>query len=548
MNESADDGIGCGEGGCGVGMLHQPEAVFAAALEAYVGSNADGRVVAWNPAAEATFGHSRRQACGQLIEQLIIPGRYRAAHRAGMARLVAGEPARVVGQRLHLAALHRDGHEFPIEMTLTATSGPDGLRFHAFAHDITITQRAARFTAVEAAIARGLAEARSTTAAAGRVVDAVGVEMGWPVVEMWLTDGAKQMLTCAARHIEAGRHPGEFAVDVLEYGAGLPGRVCHDAAPEWIPDLGADSTSPRSPAAARAGLHVAVGVPITTAGHTIGALCVYGDRPEDPEDTLTGLLGGLAAQIGQYWERRRAEELTVELAHTKDEFMAMVTHELRNPLAVITSTAAMFEEDLDELSELSGEQQRQYLHTILRNARRLSVMTDDLLDLARLESGHLAIAPTSTDLRLIIEQAVHAVRTATEEKDIAVTVQVPDHLDLHADPSRLQQVADNLLSNAVKYTPTEGAITITASTDDTEQYITWTFADTGIGIPAAERPRLFRRFFRASTALDRHIPGIGLGLVITRSIIERHHGTIALSEHHGPGTTFEIHLPVKAPV
>ena len=96
----------------------------------------------------------------------------------------------------------------------------------------------------------------------------------------------------------------------------------------------------RSGAASRIGLHVAIGVPLSTGRHTLGALCVYGDRAEDPSDTLLGLLGGLAARVGQYLERRRAEELTVELARSKDEFLAMVTHELRNPLAVISSTVA----------------------------------------------------------------------------------------------------------------------------------------------------------------------------------------------------------------
>jgi signal transduction histidine kinase len=124
-------------------------------------------------------------------------------------------------------------------------------------------------------------------------------------------------------------------------------------------------------------------------------------------------------------------------------------------------------------------------------------------------------------------------------------VDLPERLELHADPDRLRQVADNLLSNAIKYTPAGGTVTIAAAADDTGQKIIWTVADTGIGIPAAERPRLFRRFYRASTALDRRIPGTGLGLVIVRAIIERHHGTIALADHSAPGTTFVIELPTK---
>ncbi|WIM92589.1 histidine kinase dimerization/phospho-acceptor domain-containing protein [Actinoplanes oblitus] len=123
------------------------------------------------------------------------------------------------------------------------------------------------------------------------------------------------------------------------------------------------------------GHRVAVGVPISTGACTIGALCVYGDRAEDPHDALTTLLVGIAAHVGQYLERRRAEELAVELARTKDEFLALVTHELRNPLAVIISTASLLEEELDGLLDAD---QRHYVHTIQRGAQRLSVMADDL--------------------------------------------------------------------------------------------------------------------------------------------------------------------------
>lgn len=536
MTEPAQ--VGCGD------EVPEPQAVLAAAPDAYIAVDAADRIVGWNPAAETTFGHRHGHVCGRDLADLIIPARYRAAHRAGLARLAAGEPSRVLGQRLHLEAVHADGHEFPIELTLTATAGPTGSIFHAFCHDITAEQRISRFADVEATISRGLSQAPSSHIAAARIVEALGVKMDWPVAELWLTDDDRQVVLCAARHTAPGRQLGRFALDELEPGVGLPGRVYQQARPLWIADLAADTGSLRSRAAARIGLHVAVGVPITTGSRTLGALCVYGDRAEDPEDSLTTLLVGIAAQVGQYLERRRAEELAVELARTKDEFLALVTHELRNPLAVITSTASLLEEELDDLLDAD---QRQYVHTILRGADRLSVMAGDLLDLARLESGHLAIDPAPADLTAIIGHAVTAAAAQSAGKNLTVTINTPTQLTLYADAGRLQQAADNLLSNAVKYTPDGGTITLTATLDDhgDPAWITWAIADTGIGIPAADRPQLFRRFYRASTALDRRIPGTGLGLVITRAIIERHGGTITLTDHHGPGTTFTVRLPHK---
>ncbi|MBW6439758.1 PAS domain S-box protein [Actinoplanes hulinensis] len=528
-------------GNSGAALPRLP-AVLAAALDAYLAFDATGRVIAWNPAAETTFGYTSAQACGRSVVELIMHPEMRAAGRAEIAALASGLPGQTRDRRLQWAAWHANGHEVPIEMTMIATDEPTGRVFHVFAHDITTAQRAGRFAATEAAVIRGLAEADSSTTAAARVVEALGVRMGWPVTELWVVDDDRQLLNCAARYAHPGRRLHDFAVDTVEPGITLPGRVCEDGTAHWIPNLGADTESPRSRAAARIGLRVAIGVPLCAAGHVIGALCVYGDRVEDPEDTLLGLFSGLAAQIGQYVERRRAEELAIELARTKDEFLAMVTHELRNPLAAITGTVTLLQEEFDDLTH---DEQRHYLRIVTRNAERLSVMADDLLDLARLESGHLAINPTSTDLCAIIRQVVDAAASPAAGKGLTITTQLPEQLELHADPDRLRQVADNLVSNAVKYTPAYGTITITAALDDTGRTITWSVADTGIGIPAAERPRLFRRFYRASSALDRCIPGTGLGLVIARTIIERHQGTITLNDHDGPGTTFTIELPVK---
>ena len=119
---------------------------------------------------------------------------------------------------------------------------------------------------------------------------------------------------------------------------------------------------------------------------------------------------------------------------------------------------------------------------------------------------------------------------------------------VYGDHDRLVQVITNLLSNSVKFTPAAGTVRVGLEpgvTDSGAPAVVVRIADTGIGIPAADRPHLFRRFYRASTALDRRIPGTGLGLVITRAIIERHGGTIALASHDRPGTTFRISLPTK---
>lgn len=516
------------------------DAVLALMSEAYLAVTVDGRIVEWNPAAETTFGWNRRQAFGRDVAQLIIPRRLRATYLAGLRRLADGDPGKFLERRLQLTAAHRDGHELPVETTLTVTGSGPGQIVHALAHDVSAALRGSQFTMVAAAVSRGLAEAPTSSNAAARVVEALGVRMGWPVSELWLIDEHRQMLTCAARHNRAGRDLARFAIPELEPGVGLAGAVYREGRTRWISDLYTDTTSPCSRAAARIGLRVAVGVPIRTGPRVLGALCVYGDRAEEPEDTLISLLSGLAAHVGQYLERRRAEELAIDLARTKDEFLALVTHELRNPLAIIVGTVALLDDAQGE--DLDPAEQRRHLRVIGKSAERLSVMANDLLDLARLESGNLNLQMTPLDLTDLLNESIATTTIAAGAKDLTVRAELPARLPVRGDPDRLRQVADNLLSNAVKYTPRGGTVTVSAGAAE-PGWVTWKVADSGIGIPVEERSRLFRRFYRASTALEARIPGTGLGLVITRTIVERHHGTIAVADSVGPGTTFVVRLP-----
>ncbi|WP_344316592.1 sensor histidine kinase [Actinoplanes couchii] len=515
-------------------MKDHSAAVLAVISEAYVAATVEGRVVQWNPAAEATFGWSREQAIGGDVARLIIPERHRDMYREALRRIAGGDPGRLLERRLQFTALHRDGHELPVETTLTVT----GEIVHALARDVSATLRGSRFTVVEAAVLRGLAEATSSDDAAVRVVGALGVRMGWPVSELWLFDADRQMMTCIARHNRAGRDLTGFALAEMEPHAGLPGAVYRDGRAHWIPDVAAAPSSPRRRAAARIGLRAAVGAPIRSGSQVLGALCVFGDRAEPSDATLISLLSGLAAHVGQYLERRRAEELAIDLARTKDEFLTMVTHELRNPLAVILGTVALLDDDLEPA------ERHDHLRIIGSSAERLSTMADDLLDLARLESGSLEIHPADLDLAGLLHDSIATARIAAGTKDLTVRADLPFRLPLCGDPDRLRQVADNLIGNAVKYTPEGGTITVTAAADAARPgWVSWTVADTGIGIPAGERSRLFRRFYRASTAVAAKIPGTGLGLVVTRTIIERHHGTIAVADTAGPGTTFVVRLP-----
>jgi PAS domain S-box-containing protein len=232
-----------------------------------------------------------------------------------------------------------------------------------------------------------------------------------------------------------------------------------------------------------------------------------------------------------------------ELDRLKDELVALVSHELRNPLATIRGYTEMLLDD----SALTDDH-RHLAVVIDKHSAHMQGLVDDLLDTARLDAGQLRMEPRPVSLIRLVVDSVDARRPDAAAKGITVTVDLARHLPVYADPIRLRQVLDNLVSNAVKYTPRDGTVTVTGRHDDGGTTTTLRIADTGIGIPREERAHLFDRFFRASNAVSQGIKGTGLGLTISKAIVDAHDGTLT-AEPAGPdgGTAFTVTLPSRPP-
>lgn len=218
----------------------------------------------------------------------------------------------------------------------------------------------------------------------------------------------------------------------------------------------------------------------------------------------------------------------------KDQFVASVSHELRTPLTSIMGYLGLaLEEYPDQDPELM-----QYLAVARRNAERLLHLVSDLLTVA---SGALAINPRPADLMDVIRHSVQSATPLADDANISLHLEPAGPAAGKFDTARIGQVIDNLLSNAIKYTPDGGTVTIRAGKDG--ENLTCEVADTGIGMTDAEQAQAFTRFFRAERAHSSTIPGAGLGLPITKTIIENHGGTITMASKPGRGTTVTLTLP-----
>ena len=233
-----------------------------------------------------------------------------------------------------------------------------------------------------------------------------------------------------------------------------------------------------------------------------------------------------------------------EAEYLKDEFIGVAAHELRNPLGALKGFADMLVyQTAQGRGPALADWQREALGEIEQAAARLDKLTEDLLDVTRLQAGRLALARKPTDLVGLVRQQVRQAQMTTRRHTLSFETAFPS-LVAEVDRGRIEQVLANLLSNAVKYSPQGGPIAVVLRKAEEPQAALLQVADQGIGIPAAQQARLFGRFVRAENARATEITGTGLGLYLSRELVERHGGRLWFESAEGAGSTFFLRLPL----
>jgi signal transduction histidine kinase len=256
------------------------------------------------------------------------------------------------------------------------------------------------------------------------------------------------------------------------------------------------------------------------------AMSISARRVEDAHGAMTGA----AVSYTDVTDFMRALQV-------KDDFVALVSHELRTPLTSIVGyvSVALERTDLDPLL-------RKHLEAVARNGQRLERLVGDLLEEVQHSGRPVPLQEQGTDLAAIVRESVLAARPGAARAGVELVVAAPETIAFTGDPQRLAQVVDNLVSNAIKYTGPGGQARVEATIDDTSAVIC--VSDTGIGIKEEDQAQLFTRFFRTREATLSAIQGVGLGLSITKSIVESHGGVIEVDSEPGRGSEFRVVLPL----
>jgi PAS domain S-box-containing protein len=259
-----------------------------------------------------------------------------------------------------------------------------------------------------------------------------------------------------------------------------------------------------------------------------------------PIKNLEGTVIGASKIARDITRQKHAEEALREADRRKDEFIATLAHELRNPLAPIRHAAAISK------AENATEAQKRWSHDVIsRQVQHMALLLEDLLDVSRITRGTLELRIEMTELAEVLDAAIETARPSIEAKRHKLTVDVPEEpVWFAADPLRLAQVLANLLTNASKYTDAGGKIQLHASSDDTA--VTISVRDNGMGIPRAALGKVFEMFAQVHANDDRADGGLGIGLALTKGLMELHGGTIeAQSPGPGKGSEFTVRLPMR---
>jgi PAS domain S-box-containing protein len=489
-------------------------AIVANSDDAIISKRLDGVITSWNAAAERLFGYSAKEAIGQSITMLIPADRLDEEPKI-IERLKRGERV----DHFETKRRRKDGSLVDISLTISPVTNPDGTIIGA------------------SKIARDISERKQAEEALRESEERFRTLFEHGPVAVYSCDSSGVIRDFNRRAAELwGRAPAVGDTDERFCGSFKMFRpdgtfMPHERCPMAevlsgaIPYVHEGEVHIERPDGSRVVVIVAIRPLKNQQGEITGAINCFYDITERKrmEEAL-----------------RESEERYRDADRRKSEFLAMLSHELRNPLAPVRNAVEILRlAGGDEIVQAASE-------TMERHVSHLVRMVDDLLDVNRISRGKIELRRSRVELSAIVQQAAEVVRPICENRGHELSVTIPPHpIYLDADPSRLAQVLGNLLNNACKFTNAGGRITLTV--EQQADHVVIRVSDNGVGIASDQLARIFDMFMQVDTSLERSISGLGIGLALVKNLVELHGGTIeAHSDGIGQGSEFVLRLPIAA--
>ena len=554
-------------------MLRLSEAKFSGiisiATDAVVSVDEEQKIVLFNQGAERIFGYTEREILGQPLS-VLLPERVQERHHDHIRRFDEGPVvAKRMGERQEIFGRRKGGGEFPAEASISRLEVGGRRLFTAVLRDITDRKEAERQIAEALAgetEARREAEAaelrtRFLAEAGARLTESLDREAtlrtlarvavptlaDWCVVFMAEESGAVRRLEAAHRDPDKEALASAHQGTTVERAAAHPVLAALETREPVLredlpPDYALGFVHGDGQRRALEGLdarHLLV-VPLVLRDETMGALgLVMAGSGRRFDAALTQTARDLAVRAAVAVENTRLYSAARAAVRAREDVLHVVSHDLGNSLSAIVVTTTVLLRTLPEAAD--NDDLRRRISSIRDLARRMQRLRQDLLDVASIESGRLGIEWDRWDPAAVAREALETFAPLAAEKRLELVDEVAEALPpLEGDRERVLQVLANLLGNAVKFTPEGGRVALRVTVGDAE--VCFSVSDTGPGIAPADLPHVFDRFWKVRTS-NRH--GAGLGLAISKGIVEAHDGRIWVESVAGEGSTFSFTLPLR---
>ena len=542
--------------------------IIALAADAIISTDDRFHITLFNRAAEQIFGYASAEVLGQPLE-LLLPESARDAHQRHLAHFaVSPVESKEMGERGQIWGRRKSGELFPAEASVSKLRVGDETHFTAVLHDVTAQRRAEierealliRETQARAAAESAERRMEFLANASDILHSSLAAEETFVALLQLIVP---ELASCCIIDVveESGRvrrahvvHDDPSMAELAERIRAYPRdqaqyltrRAIVDGAAELVPDV-TDAylqsiSEEESHLQLLRGLAPAslIIVPLHAHGRTLGGMVLARDRTA-PAYTATDL--AFAEQLAQHaasaLDNARLYDQARRAVRARDDVLGVVSHDLRNPLGVIsmTATSLLGERFADETRD------REALHTIQRAAQWAQRLIQDLLDVSAIEAGGLSLERQLEDPVLLVMRVVMLHEEVAAERRLSLVTALPERLPpVDVDADRIVQALANLVGNACKFTPRGGTVRVGAEQRDGE--LRFVVADTGPGIPAEHAPHVFDRFWTARRGARAR--GTGMGLAIVRGIAEAHGGRVALENVASGGATFVVTLPISA--
>jgi two-component system sensor histidine kinase/response regulator len=532
--------------------------ILDSAFDAIISMDREGRVINWNKRAESIFGWSSSETLGKSLSEIVIPPQYRDSHENGLTCFLTTGKSKVINQQIEIFALHKDGYEFPVEISISATPWEDSFIFNGIIRDTTtrkLAEELVRQKTEEYEVMHEIAKVLHGDESLDTMLQMAIKTIVDSKAFNFEKDAGVFLKTNNEKDFKLMVHVGQFSKRFLAMDRGI---LLHEDM--FGKDWNSGELSLNNCCLLKPGLpsnHHKIEknelyiIPLQGRNELVGVLILFAgmatpsyERNKEILESIGTLIANTVKQyqceenlINKNKDMAGANKKLAELNELKNRFLGIASHDLRNPLYLIKSYSEILKDDLK--GKISKTRQN-YLRKILASSQFMETLLDNLLDISNIESGKYELQKHEECLNALTNSQMDTHELLAKKKNISIVLDLENIPTIYCDKNAIIQVMGNFIGNAIKFSPNNTNITVRTSRENNG--VRFSVTDEGPGICSKEQELLFGEFQTLSNKPTGGEKSTGLGLAIVKKLINLHGGNVGVTSGDEQGCTFYFDL------